>query len=60
MRVDERSNQCGRHPPCGVLDYILTKGDECILERSKVLAELRLRPKAIFMVRPWILEVGGK
>jgi hypothetical protein len=60
MRVDERSDQGYRHPPYGVLESKVTKEEENGLKRTNILAELRLRPKAIFVVRPWILEADDK
>ena len=56
MRIDERSNQCYRHPPYRVLERIVTDKKDNGLKRAKILAELRLRPSAILVVRAWILE----
>ena len=56
LRIDERGDQCYRHPPCGVLERIVTNGEDNRLKRAKIHAELGLRPSAILVVRPWILE----
>jgi len=69
------ANKRGLHtgsvePPSGGPSHIYHLLNECSfaeyclngfhgLRRSKVLAELRLRPNAILMVRPWVLEAKG-
>jgi len=56
IRIDERSDQCYRHPPYGVLERNVTKGGENEPKRTKILAELRFGSNAILVVGSWILE----